>query len=440
MLKKLLFKMILGILIFIFSCGIQIYAAEKEAVQLKETDLYALGAVLLDGDSGRILFGKNMDEKRANASTTKIMTCILVLEQGNLEDHVQVSAYAASQPKVHLGMKRGETYIVKDLLYSMMLESHNDSAVALAEYMVERNDGSHTPANERTVEESKEMLLTFSRMMNDKAKAIGCMNTCFLTPNGLDASVSLKQKNGEIETAKHGTTARDLAHIMSYCVMESGKKDAFISITSCLQYSFSDTSNQRLFQCNNHNALLWTTEGAISGKTGFTGDAGYCYVGAIRRMDRTWIVALLASGWPNAKNNKWKDTDKLIHYGMENYIVKSFPKAEIDALVFPKILVNNATSNIFGEDTYLNVALKNCQYPEQYLMKTDEKLQVLWKLKEKMDAPVEKGDKVGELKLCVGKELIYEEEIVAEQTIERIDFKWCFQKVIESYCFQFKNV
>ncbi|MCI5900499.1 MAG: D-alanyl-D-alanine carboxypeptidase, partial [Lachnospiraceae bacterium] len=99
----------------------------------EDIELYAQSAVLMDGDTGRILFGKNETEIRAMASTTKIMTCILVLENVDLMEKAEVSALAASQPKVHLGVKEQEAFYVKDLLYSLMLESHNDTAVILAE-------------------------------------------------------------------------------------------------------------------------------------------------------------------------------------------------------------------------------------------------------------------------------------------------------------------
>ena len=121
-------------------------------------DLYAASAVLMDGDSGRILFEKNGNEFMANASTTKILTCILALENGNLTDVVTVSAYAQTMPDVQLNLREGERYRLEDLLLSLMLESHNDSAVAIAEHI----GGS--------CEE-------FSRMRKKKAEEIGCKNT-----------------------------------------------------------------------------------------------------------------------------------------------------------------------------------------------------------------------------------------------------------------------
>jgi len=154
--------------------------------------------------------------KRANASTTKIMTCILALENGKEDDIVTVSAYAASMPNVQLNIEEGEQYYLKDLLYSLMLESHNDSAVAIAEHIGGSVEG-------------------FSALMNEKAKELGCSNTCFLTPNGLDASV------GE---DTHGTTAHDLALIMRYCSWQSPRAERFLEITQTNAYSFTSLTEQ----------------------------------------------------------------------------------------------------------------------------------------------------------------------------------------------------
>ena len=104
-----------------------------KSIKVKPSDLYARSAVLMGAETGRILFGKNKDEQMPMASTTKIMTCILALENGNLSDKAEVSSVASAQPKVKLGMTQGQTFYLKDLLYSLMLESHNDSAVAIAE-------------------------------------------------------------------------------------------------------------------------------------------------------------------------------------------------------------------------------------------------------------------------------------------------------------------
>lgn len=174
---------------------------ENEDAAEENLQLYAQAAVLMDADSGRVLYGKNEDAVLPMASTTKIMTCILALEYGDLEQIAEASAYAAGMPKVKLYVKQGEKFRLKDLLYSLMLESHNDAAVVVAE------------AVGGSVEQ-------FAAMMNQKARDIGCYDTYFITPNGLDATVN--------ETGKtHATTAADLAKIMAYCVTDSPKRKNF---------------------------------------------------------------------------------------------------------------------------------------------------------------------------------------------------------------------
>ena len=150
----------------------------------------------------------------------------------------------------------------------------------------------------------------FAEKMNAKAAEIGCKDTHFITPNGLDA------KDAE---GVHSTTAKDLAKIMRYCIMISTEKETFLEVTRAKEYQFQDTEKKRSFSCHNHNAFLDMMDGALSGKTGFTADAGYCYVGSLRRDKRTFIVALLACGWPNNKGYKWKDTRKLMEYGPVSY-------------------------------------------------------------------------------------------------------------------------
>ena len=260
----------------------------------KPEDLYAQSAVLMDADSGRVLFEKEGSNVMAMASTTKIMTCILALEEADLDTIVTFSKKAASQPKVHLGANEGESFYMEDLLYSLMLESHNDVAVAIAE------------AVSGTVED-------FAVKMNQKATEIGCKNTYFITPNGLDA---------QDEKGFHSTTAEDLARIMSYCIKESPMKETFLEITGKSNHLFYNLEKTRQYSCYNHNSYLNMKEEAISGKTGYTGKAGYCYVGAVESEGRTFVVSLLASGWPNNKNYKWKDMNKIINYAMEKYTLQ----------------------------------------------------------------------------------------------------------------------
>ena len=189
--RVLLYFFLIAVNFFLVLSDGESCMGQEAKTTIEESELYAQSAVLMDADSGRVLFGKNAEAILPMASTTKIMTCILALERGNMEDLAEVSDYAASMPKVKLHMQKGETFRLNDLLYSLMLESHNDSAVAIAEHIGGSVEG-------------------FADMMNQKAQEIGCKNTYFITPNGLDSQKEITSEEWT-KTVMHSTTAVDLA-------------------------------------------------------------------------------------------------------------------------------------------------------------------------------------------------------------------------------------
>ena len=366
--------------------------------------LYARSAVLMDGDSGRVLYGKEADVPRPMASTTKIMTCILALEYMKDEQEVvEASEYSAGQPKVHLGVRAGEEYYLKDLLYSLMLESHNDSAVMIAEYIGGSVQG-------------------FASLMNEKVRKLGCEKTYFITPNGLDASD---------EEGIHSTTARELARIMKYCIHDSDKREEFLEITGTKDYSFTDVSGSRSFSCYNHNAFLSMMEGTVSGKTGFTADAGYCYVGALVRDGRTFIVALLACGWPGNKNYKWSDTRALMEYGLENYRYREIWKD----IKLADIQVENGIPDHGRLSGSASAEVKIEQEPEGWkmLLRDGEEADIHVKLAEQIMAPAEAGSKVGEISYYLNGEAIGSWVVVAVDSVEKRDYRWCVRQIIYRY-------
>lgn len=390
--------------------GVPAWAAEQE--DNAQMQLYAQSAVLMDAGSGRILYEKNGSEIRPMASTTKIMTCILALEYGNLEDMVTVSAYAASMPKVKLDMRSGETYRLKDLLYSLMLESHNDSAVAIAEHIGGSVEG-------------------FAAMMNQKAADIGCFDTFFITPNGLDAEAATEDG----ETKIHSTTAADLARIMSYCIMDSPEKDTFLEITRTQSWHFQEEGGSgRSFDCSNHNAFLTMMEGALSGKTGFTGNAGYCYVGSLERDGRTYVVALLACGWPSHKSYKWSDTKKLMDYGLKNYSARSLSEVQIQEEDLQPLRVLNAQTENLGEKAYVPVEIvRSEQAPVSVLMKESENFEIRTELTDTLTAPVETGTEVGTVSYLLDGEIYGVDYIVTAGAAEKIDYLYCLKQIIRQY-------
>lgn len=408
-----------------------------------EPELHALSAVLIDADSGRVLYGKNENEIRPMASTTKIMTCIVALEHAELTDVVTVSSYAASRPKVKLYMKRGERYRLEDLLYSIMLESHNDSAAAIAEYIGSRELGEKV--TEQTSEaDSRRYLKVFAGLMNQKAEETGCVNTWFITPNGLDAreEIEEKKKDGPVEKIEkvHSTTARELAQILRYCIKDSGKREAFLKITGTKSYAFSTLAdNPRSFSCTNHNAFLGMMEGALTGKTGFTNQAGYCYVGALRRDNRTYIVALLGCGWPGNKTYKWADTRALMEYGLKHY------KSRTVELSFetPKILVQNGVPGCGNfccpcvTDTY--IACEDKKFT--CLMSDEDTLEAKVTLSPQdtresllyWNAPLKKQEQVGTLELCLNGETMASYPVCASSDVLEVKPFLCWQKILKVF-------
>lgn len=367
-------------------------AAESIAEELQ---LYARSAVLMDAESGRVLYAQNADEVMANASTTKILTCILALEKGNLEDMVTASAYAASMPKVKLYLKEGEQYKLKDLLYSLMLESHNDSAVAIAEHIGGSVEG-------------------FAEMMNQKAREIGCESSYFITPNGLDA---VNNETGEF----HSTTATELARIMAYCVNESEKKEEFLQITQAANYSFTNSAG-RSYSCVNHNALLTMMEGAISGKTGFTNKAGYCYVGAVKRDDRLFTVALLACGWPNNKSYKWADCKTLFEYGFDTYHYQEiFEEQEFEPI---PVAGGIPEEDDPYHDAYVELELGVEEEPVRVLMKDTDMVIIRRLIPERLEAPVEKGVEVGSIIYTLNGEVIKNDSVITKEAVEKQNQPW----------------
>ena len=402
--RKHILAVLLSICLLLTNTYTICYAENRENAP-RESELYAKAAVLMDADSGRILYTKNGTNPMANASTTKILTCILALEYSQPDAVVETSSRAASAPKVHLGMRTGQRYYMLDLLHALMLESYNDCAVAIAEHI----SGS--------VED-------FAGLMNQKAKEIGCKDTYFITPNGLDGT----DKNGF-----HHTTASDLALIMRYCVMQSEKRDEFRAITATRSYSFCEIDSGRSYTVTNRNAFLDMMAGAFSGKTGFTGNAGYCYVGALTQDDRTYIVALLACGWPNNRTYKWSDSKKLMQYGIDNFEKANLAHVEIDLDKIGRIFVKNGQGDFIGEPTYAEIKLGVAKGETELLIAKDEEVKVTYRVKNELEAPVEADSLIGKVSISVGDEVLRTYDILTANAMKEIDIYWCMTRVFEMF-------
>ena len=401
---KKIVSIIMAFLYFALIVNETIYAKSGDAfLPLKNNELYALSACLMDADSGRVLYDKNADEVRAMASTTKIMTLIVALEYANEDDIVTVSPYAASMPDVQLNIMAGEQYRLGDLYYAMMLESFNDVAVTIAEYIGEcyalnQDDRTaNTDIKARSYDDSKKYVHTFAKLMNEKAKELGCENTYFITPNGLDA---------EDENGKHSTTAKELAVIASYAI----KNERFNDIIGTRQYSFCEVNGTRNCSAYNKDAFLNQMNGAFGIKTGFTGNAGYCFVGALKSDGRTFISVVLGSGWPSNRTYKWKDTRKLMEYGINNF----FPRTVFSTIEnYKDVMVKDG----------MEESTSTCIAGELSLILCDaDDVRVVYELEDYIDAPVSAGDVVGKAIIYVNGQRMGSFPITAAAAVERANY------------------
>ena len=332
----------------------------------------AIGAVLVDMENGRVLWGKNEDKPLAMASTTKIMTAIIALETGNMEDYVTISKRAASAPEVDIDLQTGDRVKLKDLLYALMLKSANDSAIAIAEHI----GGS---------------VENFAKLMNDKAFEIGAKDTEFVTPNGLDEG-------------DHHSTAEDMALIASYAL----RNEDFVKIINTESYSFISEKGRSYF-VSNANRLLKEYEGAFGVKTGFTCKAGHCFVGAAQRDGVMLVCAVLGSGWgASGKEYKWSDTKAILDYGFENYSKVTLIE---DGTSAGSVEVDLSDSKEIKLEVEGNISA---------LLTEEEKesLKMITILPEAIKAPVKKGQRVGFIRIYIDDFLLGEADIKTTEAAE----------------------
>lgn len=380
--KKIVYRMTSLIIVLLLMNPFPQVKATEEPSSVKT---HALSALLMDADSGRVLYEKNGYERLPMASTTKIMTCIVALENASMDEIVTVSHYASTMPDVQLNIMKDEQYKMKDLLYSLMLESHNDVAVAIAEHIGGTVEG-------------------FAALMNQKAKDLNAFDTNFVTPNGLDA-------------VEHYTTAADMATISSYAI----KNEEFINITNTASYTFSEINGKRVHTVNNKNSFLNQMNGAIGIKTGFTGRAGYCFVGALSQDDKTFISVVLGSGWPPNRTYKWYDTKFLMNYGLDSYYNRVVYDNEIN---IKKIRVVDGIYDVINT------------YSEGYLsmlVREDEDINYTYYIPDSIIAPVEKASVVGYVEISIEGNPYIKYPIKSSDTIEKITFPYCLEKAFKRF-------
>lgn len=370
---------------------------QKEIIETSaepdEISLDSRIALIYDRASGRILYEKNGNKQTPMASTTKIMTAIVVLENANLTDVVTISSKAAGIGGSRLGLKKNDKITVNDLLYGLMLRSGNDAAIALAIHVGGSVEG-------------------FAEMMNNKAKELGLVNSHFVVPHGLD-------NDG------HYTTAYELAKIADYAL----NIDKFKEIVSTRNTTIYINGYAKAI--NNTNQLLGSVSGVYGVKTGFTNGAGRCLVTACKRDDLDVITVIIGA---NTTKQRTSDTIKLIQYAYNNFEIVNI-----------KEIINNKFEQwreINEGRIYVNKGIKN--QLELYLEEMEfETMAVEKENVDKIDievnsifyleAPVAKHQIIGNLQVIVNNEKIDILNIYAIEEIRKKEMKDYLLEFLEVY-------
>lgn len=226
----------------------------------------------------------------------------------------------------------------------------------------------------------------------------------------------------EDENGSHHTTAADLCRIMSYCTWKSPKSEEFVALTRTREHAFTDLEGKS-FAVANKNAFLDMMECAVTGKTGFTGKAGYCYVAAAEEGSRKFCIALLACGWPNNKNYKWADAKTLFGYGLDHY---QLYRGTEEKTKIPAVEIAGAYHDVslaeWGKRIKVPLYVKGQNENMTFLKADWEEATVVRSLDETICAPVKKGDKCGTVSYCIGGQERYQYDICAKESVERWNF------------------
>lgn len=358
-----------------------------------EPTINSRAAIIYDRSSGSILFGKNENEQRKMASTTKIMTAIIVLENANLDDIVTVSSKAAETGGSRLGLRTNDTISVRDLLYGLMLCSGNDAAVALAE---------HVGGD----------ILGFASLMNAKCDSLQLSSTHFVTPHGLD--------NDE-----HFTTAYELAIITNYAL----QNETFCNYVGAKHYTVS--INGRPKNLSNTNELLGNLNGVYGVKTGFTNGANRCLVTSVKRDNMDLICIVLGA---DTKKDRTRDSIQLIEYAFKNFemidikekILTEFDNWKLcnsSSIVVKKGLSNNL--DIFLEDLPFDFFPVSCNQTNN--------ISIYIYCNTSFEAPLAANSPLGYLTVSINEKTVITLNIYNCNFIPKKDYNDFWKEMIKNY-------
>lgn len=381
--------------ILVFSyCNNSVYA------NTKKLDINARSYVALDRKSKKILIGKNEYNKVKMASTTKIMTATVILENCNLNDIVTVSKKAGGTGGSRLGLKANDKISVHDLLYGLLLCSGNDAAVALAEHV----SGS---------------ILDFCELMNIKAKELGMSNTHFETPHGLDSD-------------GHYTTAYELALITDYAL----QNHTFRKIVETKNYTININGYPKTLL--NTNELLGVVNGIYGVKTGFTNGANRCLVTGCKRGKMDIICVVLGC---DTKKFRGQDSIKLIDYCFD-----TFEYFDIENFINTKIInwKNNNSDyfNIYkGLNNNLDITYSKIDSSIIPIEKSKlNSLEIKFDINKNLSAPISNNDIIGNYEIYSGEDVIYNGNIISNGNIYKKNINHYFSNFFKNYSYILNKV
>ncbi|OWZ83653.1 D-alanyl-D-alanine carboxypeptidase family protein [Natranaerobius trueperi] len=359
------------IIIFLTTSNSKSFARHQD-----QPEITSETAVLMEMDSGKVLFDKDKHRKMHPASTTKIMTSLLLMENCSLREIVEVSPKAYGTPGSSMYLGLDDKISVRNLLYGIMVQSANDGAIAAAEHV----SGS--------VEE-------FANKMNERAKELGAINTSYKNPHGL--------------TEKgHKTSAFDLAVITREALQNP--KFRKIAKTNNITIPWPDKEEERMLV--SRNQLLNNYEGAIGVKTGYTRAANRTFVAAAERDDMTLIAVLMSA----TGDVIFEDAKTLLDYGFDNYLNTKL--MEKDDILKEVSIINGAQKSplIVKEDVKLPISKSRTEVKQEL------------ELKKSIKAPIEQGKKAGTVKwIADGEELISTSVYFGEDINQAINTRWWFR-------------
>ena len=366
---------------------------ETSSIDNSELNINARSCIVLDRLSKTILYGKNEFDKVKMASTTKIMTATLIIENCDLNKTIEVSKKAAGTGGSRLGLKTGDKITIRDLLYGLMLCSGNDAAVALAENCC----GS---------------ILEFSNLMNKKSKELGLNNSHFESPHGLDSE-------------NHYTTAYELAILSDYALQNK----TFLNIVGTRNYTV--TINGYPKSISNTNELLGNLLGIYGIKTGFTNGANRCLVTACKRADMDIISVVLGC---DTKKFRTQDSIKLIEYTFKNFEYLNISDKINDA--FNKWKLDNFNNfNIYkGISNYLELKLSDLNNPVIPIKKDEiELININISSNNYLNAPIEKNTVIGKIEVTTNNNVITSLDILNNNSIKKKNFINYFLEILKNY-------